>query len=390
MAQDQSKQASWSDKVLIILFCLFMLLPAMDMAFHLDRTAPRSENRLLATPPEFPRNIGGTGKYLNGWQAYVNDHFGFRRALILWHGRLVSKLFKDSSHDVLVGRGGWLYLSSSRMIDHFTGQLQFSQADLESWRRLLESRRDWLAQQHISFLFVIAPDKQSIYPDYLPEWLKNTGKATKADQFFAYMKTHSTVHVLDLRPALLAARKSAFVYQQTDSHWNELGAFVAYDQLVQALSDTGLPNMDHLSMGMFETTNRLVEGGDLTRMLGITLQESNAVFFTPGPQLPGLAISTATNQSEDACSFLRKPASSGLAIIFHDSFGQYWVPFLGYHFKEVDYYGQSFLNSQVIEQKHPDVVVCEMIERSFDTDNAAKLAAQDNLPMNSQVASEHP
>ena len=89
------------------------------------------------------------------------------------------------------------------MIEHFEGVNQFAAQDLEDWKALLEHRRDWLALRGIKYIFIVAPDKDSIYPEYLPDWMTKVRSHTKLDQFFDYMHLHSTVEVLDLRPTLL-------------------------------------------------------------------------------------------------------------------------------------------------------------------------------------------
>ncbi len=222
----------WPNRVLISLFILFLLLPVLDMGFHFDPTRPPSENRLLAALPKPPGGLAGLQKFLTGWETYFNDHFGCRRCLVLWHNKLKWSLFREkNTRNVLMGIDGWMFMSDNQMIEHFRGAQPFLEADLQQWQKLLERRRDWLAARGINYLFVLAPDKHTVYPEYLPPWLKDLGGRTKADQFFAYMKVHSTVPVLDLRPGLLAGKKSAPVYQKTDTHWNELGAFLAYQQV---------------------------------------------------------------------------------------------------------------------------------------------------------------
>jgi alginate O-acetyltransferase complex protein AlgJ len=371
----------WLGRALIILFVLFLLLPFMDTAYQLDPTSTVGENRLLTPFPDPPAGVGGLQKYFSGLEAYFNDHFGWRLALVRWHDELALWLFKEDSHDVLVGNNDWLYYSSARMIDHYRGDIQFTGAELQSWQNLIERRRDWLAQRGIKYLFVLAPDKQSVYPEYLPAWLKKTGRPTKADQFIAYMKAHSTVEILDLRPALLAAKKTAPVFQQTDTHWNQLGAYIAYADMVDALAKDELPGLKPIPLDAFKRTSRLSQNGDLSRVMGISLIESNTVFFRARPGLPVLEMSSGPiSMTVGGIASTRQRGGHGVAIVYHDSFGFFWVPFLGYQFGEVDYFWQSQLDPKIIEQKQPVVVIDEMLERLFDTTDPVKLSVEDALP----------
>lgn len=373
----------WPDHVLIGLFFLLLFLPLVDLGLHIDPTSPPSENRLLAAYPQRSDGVAGLKKFQSGWEAYFNDHFGCRKVLVMWHNKLKWSLFEEkNARNVLVGTGGWMFASEKRMVEHFRGALQFTEPELNDWQKLLEHRRDWLAQRGIKYLFVLAPDKQSIYPEYLPAWLKNLGGRTKVDQFFAYMKTHSTVEVLDLRPALLAAKKSAPVYLKTDTHWNQLGVFIACENIIQTLAQHQLPGLVPMAMDSFDRTNQIVAGGDLVNMRGIriSMAESNAVFFTHKPGLPALETFIPTGEHVMNLAIAKNPHGSGLAIIHTDSFGRGWIPFLGYQFGEADFFWQYHLDGPLIERQKPVVVINEMVERFFNVTDPRELFSKDVLP----------
>jgi alginate O-acetyltransferase complex protein AlgJ len=372
----------WPDHALIGLFALLLLLPSLDIAFHIDPTLPPSENRLLAAYPQRPDGVTGLKKFQSGWEAYFNDHFGCRKVLVMWHNKLKWSMFHEkNARKVLVGTGGWMFMSEKWMIEHFCGTRSFTEPELNDWQKLLERRRDWLAQRGIKYLFVLAPDKQSIYPEYLPAWLKDLGGQTKVDQFFAHMKAHSTVEVLDLRPALIAAKKSATVYLKTDTHWNQFGTFVACENIVQTLAHQ-LPGVVPVALDSFDRTNRLAVGGDLVDMRGIriSMAESNAVFFTPKPGLPALETFIPTGEHVRDLAIAKNPHGNGLAMIHTDSFGRGWIPFLSYQFGEADFFWQYHLDGPLIERRKPVVVINEILERFFNVTDPRELFSKDVLP----------
>jgi hypothetical protein len=298
-------------------------------------------------------------------------------------------LFKDRSvYKVVVGRNGWLYWGELQMVDHFLGLARFSPPQLESWRLLLERRRDWLARQGIQYLVVIPPDKQTVYPDQLPAWLANAApphRETKLDQFLAYLHAHSTVEILDLRPALIAARKEAPTYLLNDSHWNSFGGFVACQELIKTLSRR-LPGLPPLNLADFQWTNVPSTGGDLAQMIGLADPEKNYFRFQPGPTLPGLhtngdlTLKTAWGMARVLT--VENPGSlPQSAVIFHDSFGLAWQQFLGYDFKRVVFeYENHDFNRELIRANSPTVVVNEMLERYFNTHDPDEMLAKDALP----------
>lgn len=380
---NSSPLTRWTNGVLIVLFAGLLALPTLDVFLHLDPSSPPTENRSLTALPRLPAGWLELQGYVTGLEAYFTDHFGCRKCLVMWHNKLRWTLFKDrqNTHEVLIGKEGWLYYMQGQMFDHYTGLLQFTPEQLHDWQVLLEKRRDWLARRGIAYEFVVTPGKQTIYPEYLPDWLAH-GKVrpeTKTDQFFAYMRAHSTVPVLDLRRVVREAKKTLPTFLITDSHWNRFGGLVAYQQLMQALArqrpDIGEP----LPLSAFTLTNELRPGGDLAKMLGLTMVESNAYYLLPQPGLPAFTSELPPPEHPKAPKFTRNPTAKGRLLVFHDSFAMNWIELLAYHFQQVHYLWQYELNPAAIEKEKPDIVVSEMNECYFNIESPKELMTQDAL-----------
>ena len=378
----------WTNDVLIGLFMLLLWLPMLDTFFHLDWAPVPTENRSLAVFPKNPIGWRGLQPYVAGLEVYFNDHFGCRKCLLEWHNKLRWALFKDqSTRNVLVGKDGWLFYTQHQMIDHYTGLLQFTPDQLHDWQVLLEKRRDWLAKRGIAYLFVVTPDKQTIYPEYLPDWLvkSKVRPQTKLDQFVAYMHEHSSVPILDQREVVLEAKSIYPTFFKTDVHWNPFAGFVAYQELMQTLAKQR-PGLDKpLPLTSFTITNRvmpeLVTGGDLARILGLKMTESNCYILelVPNSGLPNYTSQIAPAERPREPRYTDNPQAKGRMIVFQDSFGMGWFQFLGYHFNKVIYLWQYDLNPAFIEQNTPDIVVSEMNERFFNIEDPKKMMAKEAL-----------
>lgn len=374
-----------------LIACLLVLLwlPALDYFFGLDHSPQPTENRALAKFPTRPGSLAEVHDFPAGLENYFRDNFGFRNRLIRWERRWKHDLFKESaSPDVLAGQNGWLYFSGSYMVEHFEGLKKFSPEELQNWQALLEKRRDWLARRSIKYLFVIPPDKHSIYPEFLPEWLAQRGTPGKLDQFLAHMQAHSTVAVLDLRPALRDAGKTGVTYLQNDSHWNTYGALVAYQALISALIKQVPDLHEPLPLTAFKLQPLHKLGGDLVRMLGELNppKESNAIALIPRPPLSEITTSNAPERLRKKWLpgtepiLTRYDEAPGKAIVFRDSFAVAWYPLLGYHFHEVLYIWQYEWNTPFLEREKPTVVIDEMLERMFYFSNPLVLLQKDGLP----------
>jgi hypothetical protein len=390
------RRQAWTDWLVILIFMGMLWLPTADYFFNLDWSQPPDENRLMAPKPRLTRlNISGLQDYLAATEKYFNDHFGFRRRLIRWCQQWKQRLYQNKSVNlVITGQDGWLYICERQMIDHYLGLEKFTPEELQAWQRLLEKRRDWLAARGIKYLFVIPPDKHDIYPEYLPAWLINAtppNRQTKLDQFLEYMKAHSTVEILDLRPVLLAGKKTAPTYLKNDTHWNLYGGFLGAQELVKVLSQE-VPDLPPLRLEDFTWSNAPATGGDLSSVLDMHPAEKNNYSFAPRPPLAAPESVVLTNivrnwNPRDTSKVNRLVENTNLAaqpvdmVMFNDSFARAWWQFLGYSFHRIVFvWEDKEFNTRIITENHPQVVVNEMLERMFNTEDPDEMMAKEALP----------
>jgi alginate O-acetyltransferase complex protein AlgJ len=377
-----------ANAALILGFLVVIWLPTWDCLWDLDHRPTLNENRKLA---EFPNTFTTPGPYLAAFGDFYEDHFGFRNQLVHWNTHWRQSIFHESPvTTTLQGEHGWLYWAREGMEENFTGRAQFSPRDLQNWQKLLEARRDWLAQRGGKYMFVVAPNKETIYPEYLPKWLVKNGQPGKLDQFLAYMRLHSTVPVLDLRPDLIAAKAQGPTYLQTDTHWNSFGAFVAYQQLINALQPQ-FPDLKPLGLDCFSRKCTLGRGGDLAVCLGQEgeLPEPLRVTFRPQPPLQPLHPVVRDNQNgHHDCTITQNPAHSRKVILFRDSFAEAWIPFIGYHFNQVIYLSHTVWNRDILEREKPDLVIDEMVERKFNNHSPLDLLQADQTTATGKIPSQ--
>ena len=365
--------------VLSVLFVVLLGLPTLDSFCHIDYTEPHSENRRLAVFPNVPTDWHGLRAYVSGLEAYFNDHFGFRKCLLQWHLKFKTAVFREkTTSNVLIGKDGWLFYTLGDAVDHYTGLIQFTPQQLRDWQALLEKRRDWCAKRGIAYLFVATPTKLSIYPEELPNWVVKVSPQTKLDQLVGYLRQHSTVPVLDVRDVVRHAKQFRPTYLKTDSHWNNYGGFVAYQELMRTLA-AQLPGLKPLPLDDFTVTNLPWQGGDLARLLGVSMPESNCLAFVPNPDLPRFTTQLPSFEHPKDPKFSTNSQAKGCALVFHDSYAMAWIQFLGYNFNRVTYLWRYDLDPAWIERDHPDVVINEMNELYVNIEDPAKLLLRDSL-----------
>jgi alginate O-acetyltransferase complex protein AlgJ len=369
-----------SNVALIVSFLTVIWLPTWDWLWGLDRRPTLNENR---KPAEFPRRFTTPGPYLAAFGSFFEDHFGFRNELVHWNAYWKWSIFNESPDTTtLQGEQGWLYWAKEGMVENYTGQAQFTEKELQNWQKLLEARRDWLARRGGKYIFVVAPNKETIYPEFLPKWVVRSGHAGKLDEFLAYMRQHSTVPVLDLRPDLIAAKSQRPTYYKTDTHWNNFGAFVAYQRLLHALQEQ-IPELKPLGLDCFDLIPAVGRGGDLAICIGqeYEMPETQGVTFRPLAPLHPLQrlqrLQRFDHDGQNSSIVTQNPAEKGKVILFRDSFSEAWIPFVGYHFNQAIYLGERTWDRAMLEREKPDLVVDEIVERKFNNQAPLELLAMD-------------
>jgi hypothetical protein len=349
---------------LIILFLTSLCLPVIGLRLHPDAGSEQYENRQLAGFPPHSLNRADLTAFPAKFKAYFTDNFGFRRALIRLQATARLRVLGDSpTPQVIIGKSGWYFLASEysangeRLIPPFTVN------ELERWRQTLEGRRDWLAQRRIRYLFVISPNKETVYPEYLPQSFKRTGES-RLEQLAAYLKAHSNLAVLDLRPVLREARSRHEVFYRTDGHLNFYGGFAAYQAMVEELGKS-FPQLKSVSESDCEEfkQKRL---GNLIFLMGLSgsLLEDASVLKLRNPSydmienqaIPVLKRPTQVTITE------QKGSSLPRAVVFHDSSGAFYIPFLPQHFGRAVFVYLPTLDPELIKSEHPDIVIQQMGE----------------------------
>lgn len=368
-------------------FVLCIFLPFADLAFGLDPSAALSENRQLTVLPslsaptlailQHPTNAGPWTRFFReataypaAFTQYFNDHFGFRRLLVRVHSRLVL-LGWPAKGDVIVGRQGWLFLGEARARESYQAGSLFTAQELANWQGELERRRDWLAAQGSDYLLVIAPEKSTIYPEFMPGNVPRFGQQTRLDQLTVYLAENSDLQVVDLRKALIQAKAQRPTYYRTDTHWNGWGAFVAYQQIMAKLGGRH-PGLHPKNAADYTFQARDAAGNDLAGMLGLKdVLRDQAIVAEATDLICARQADTRMAPLPNVPEWNQPEArevpdlDAPTLVVFRDSFGKALIPFLSEHFRRSLYLHRYSLNEAAILREHPSIVIQEMAEREL-------------------------
>lgn len=355
--------------VLAIFFPVAISLPLADSLLDLDPTPRQVENRPLAPRPELRLTRDSIEKFPPRFEAYFNDHFGFRRTLIMWHGLVKLGLLKAYYSDrVIIGKDGWLFFRLDKQIENYRCVHPYDEAELDQWVRLFEARRRRLAARGIRYLVVFVPNKHTIYSEKLPDGINRVHDYSRLDQLTARLAEHGGIPFLDLRGVLFEAKKRAQVYFKTDTHWNGAGRIVAARAILARIAEW-FPAIKVPDPAELVFTNHRGKGGDLTRMMGIdqSIEERRPLYRPRVPrarrvELGRAVAATYWPPTYEPQAWEVDDPTLPRALVIGDSAAMSLVPELSEHFRRVSFIAHLF-KPEFIEDEKPDVVINELGER---------------------------
>lgn len=371
-----------TDWLIIAMFSALLWVPLVLAAAGPRQLYSQAEKRFLAELPEFRLLDGGIRALTRALDTYYQDHFGLREFLIHRYHREVRKRFGEAgAQNVITGKEGWLFYSGERVLEDLIGQHPLDREQLALLAARIRETRAWLAQKGIVYLPLVAPNKQSIYPEHLPDHYQQARKTTRLDQAVAALNGEPATEILDLRPVLLRNKGEQRLYDKTDTHWNQLGAYRAYQEVTRTIAPR-FPGEDFQAYFLVGARWREEPAGDLVQLSGggDSLRESRPeVFarFQAGQQELSPRLRELLPLEQLQPLYTVRQGRELRVLVLHDSFMNPMKPFLAESFGQVlflwKYFDSSiedFLTREVMDKVlaefQPDLVIDQVVERHLD------------------------
>lgn len=363
----------WGEMAGVVVFVAALLLPGFDTIAHLDRTRPPEEKRALASRPALPRTLTALAALPRAYDAYFADHFGFRSLLARLSARIAFCWLHTKPPDqaeVMVERDNWLEYTGNDTLAFIEGRNRFTDPELQRWVTSLRQRQRWLAERGILYLVVLVPGKFSIYPEQLPAWIRPPLLGNRGDQLVAALRAYPEVSLIDLRTAVREAKPIALLYQPTDTHWNTIGAYFAYHEIMKTVA-RWFPGSPPTPQTAFDVAWGNDPGGDLAVLLNVQglvngvrpwIALRGGAHFRTVPDPTYAKLRRWLNLEEPVVTEC-PGAPIPRAVVFRDSYANALLPHLSEHFGRAVYLWIQDFDSGVIDRERPSIVIQEWAER---------------------------
>lgn len=257
-------------KIFSIIFILILLSPTAVWLIRLDFGI--NVERIGLKPPRFDARVLLNNDYYRSFDQYLNDSFSLRSPLVFAKRWLNYRLFgMTDTAAVHVGNQGWLFSRPS--IEDYRKEACDDSPVIEQLILELHAIERMIAASGRQFIFTVAPNKSTIYPEFLG--FVPSGKSchlSHYDLLLEVLERYPLKGFVRLEKRLQNAKRShALLYDPTSRYWNARGARLAAEAiLTQIIED---PDQNQV----FDNPQKdPISQGDLARrMLGLRTEIEN-------------------------------------------------------------------------------------------------------------------
>jgi len=229
-----------------IFISLFFFLISFQLVlrffdFHIT-PADTFENRALATQPNLTRQ-----NYLH-WptllDSYFKDSTPLRSQFIAAYIRLWACGMNAHRSIFFSGKDGEKFcdFNDAPTIKKYIGMFPMSQRTLIWLKLSYAGMQAYFSLHGIPYLVMFIPDKTTLYPEWLPEWINWARTKSHYEQIVPIL-ANNRINFFDFLPVLQRHKNELRLYDQRYDigHWNGNALDIAYQEAGKILNRYGIP-----------------------------------------------------------------------------------------------------------------------------------------------------
>lgn len=355
-----------------LIFCSVIYIPLILTLFGISYNS-NLENRNLIKKPKFI--LADLDKYPSSFTKYFNGNFPFRSILIEIESKLKYSLFNSviDPEKTLVGKDGWIFISKSfNIYPSYTRSNLLKSEELKAFVQKRINIKKGLNKKGVKYFHTFYPNKHTIQDNYLPSRyrIQQADTVSKVDQVINYIDQNNLDYeIIDVRPVLRAVKDSMQIYRKADTHWNELGAFVAYKHIFERISqkEGRIKPLDYDDIEIRWKESGI--GGNVN-LLGIRdtsyVKDVVPIINTPIAKNEfEIRKIDSKNHAGKSDIYINKNIRGNLvAVIYHDSFTKAMKKYIAQHFRKTVFIWNHY-EGKYVEIHKPDIVLVGYCERVF-------------------------
>lgn len=361
-----------SNLIVVLIFLIMITVPQI-VFYYIKDTLPEdnSEKRKLAEKPEF--KVESLETYFWDYENYYNDHLPFRSMIrTSWTNFNFHVLNESIDSKVLIGKNEgdksstWIFYQNDEdynPVKETQGILTFSEEEKIKIAKEMSITTDEFNKREIDLYFAVIPNKENLYREMFPDYIKIYEEETRAEKVLKYVKEEYNLdNIIYTKNALEEAKKDYQVYYKQDTHWNDYGAFIGFKTIMENI-EPEYTDFEHKVI----ISEEMIMEKDLAQMLGIKnlLKDKEVTVDFKSDVIYGEMVYETANKivittCEDA------PIDKTILIV-GDSYREAMIPYFSKVYKNVIYTHRCDYGTYMLDLYKPDIVVDQLLERYLNS-----------------------
>ena len=362
----------------VILFILLISFPLFDTIFSITGRV-KGEQSAWANFPKF--SLTEFKSFAHKFDTFFNNNFSPRTRLFKLYSKFKMDFLKVSPDpaNVILGKEGWFFLGDGHgayntMRDYRRTNI-FSAGESEKLISIIQNDRAYLDSLHIKYYLAVAPNAQTLYPEFLPPNILMAKDSSRLDIIKEKLVKSIGFEIIDLRKPLLDHKNDYPypLYYKTNTHWNAEGAFIGYREIMKKIKKD-FPDIPVVERNSFSAKENGYILADMPNMIGLgeefkenkisLINKDQPAFIQKSVDYP--IPSYYTSNPLDYYIQFKSNKSKYKVLVFRDSFGEFIKEFFPYSFSQSTFIWQRAIQRAIVEKEKPDVVLQLTVERHLD------------------------
>lgn len=251
------------NKGFILIFILIIGLPLFQSYTQLFNDQLLNEKRAKTPNPTYNKEEP-LSKYIINQEKYFEDNLGFREYFIRLSNFIDVNIFNKSPNpNVVIGKNDYLY-SGEELVDYNRDNI-LSDEDINIIATKLITLQNDLKARGMDFIFTVAPNKSTIYPEYMPSDSLNPNIQSNLEKLEKAIGKNS-INYIDYKNLMLENKDTYDLYYKRDTHWNTIAATLAANELIEKIDSYNAVGEFNISPINIKEEFRQ---GDLDDLLGL-------------------------------------------------------------------------------------------------------------------------
>ena len=350
---DQKKNAVFT---IVFVASIIFVFTLVDI-FHGDRIFSETENRLLASKPEFSLEALVSGSYTSDYEKYLTDQFVGRDKWIQLKTETDILLQKQEIGGVYLAKDNYLieqHLPENYPDDQVEKKLQLLQRLAAEWDATV----------------MLVPTADMILTDKLPANVPRYDQVSLLERVSEMLKAEQYVDAY----AALKEHSVEGIYYRTDHHWTSLGAYYGYLAWAQTVGVesypydvTGMETATEEFLGTLHSKINLDWSADSIQYFPETVNNRIQVTYDQQTKTNTLYEESYLETKNKYGFFLddnhavveiHTPSRNGKTLfVLKDSYANCFVPLLTPHYEKIYMVDLRYYNGRLfnlMEQYEPD------------------------------------